>query len=125
MDCPITVAKVIRVTRGDTILVRCAAPQLASMVAIYLRLCGVRCKKRAREDIIDWVEMHAAYERLHLIAFDWVRDQYGRLLGDLGDIHTGERLTDYLVEMGSAEDDPDHYRDVIEAMMQSPEPDEC
>jgi hypothetical protein len=122
MDCPITVAKVIRVTRGDTILIRCSAPQLASMVAVYVRLCGVRCKKRAVTDIIDWVELHADADRLHLVAFDWVRDQYGRLLGDLADISTGERLSDYLIEVGSAEDDPYHYCDVIEAMMHAPEP---
>jgi len=122
MDCPITVAKVIRVTRGDTVLVRCATPQLASMVAIYLRLCGVRCKKKAMQDIIDWVELHADADRLHLVAFDWVRDQYGRLLGDLADISTGERLTDYLIEQGVAVEDPYHYSDVIQIMMNAPEP---
>lgn len=122
MDCPFTVAQVIRVTRGDTILIRCATPQLASMCAIYLCLCGVRCKKKAREHIIDWVDIHADADRLRLVTFGWMRDQFGRLLGDLSDISTGERLTDYLIEQGVAEENPHHYADVVEALMNAPEP---
>lgn len=122
MDSPITVAKVIRVTRRDTVLVRCANPQLASMVAIYLRLCGVRCNKSARQHIIDWVEVHADADRLHLVAFDWIRDEYGRLLGDLSDIRSGEMLTDYLLEVGAAEEDPYHFADVVESLLRAQEP---
>jgi len=122
MDCQETIAKVIRVTRGDTVLVRCTAPQLASMVAIYCVLAGVRCRAWAKAVIVDWVESHAESDRLHLITCDWVRDQYGRLLADLADLTTGERLTDYLVERGVAEEYPQHYADVIEAMILAEEP---
>lgn len=122
MDYPETIAQVVRVTRGDTVLVRCTAPQLASMVAIYVVLCGVRCKKRASSDIVDWVEAHADADRLNLVSFDWVRDSYGRLLADLADISTGERLTDYLLNLGVAEEYPHHYADVVEAMIRAQEP---
>ena len=122
MDGQETIAQVIRVTRGDTVLVRCTAPQLASMVAVYVVLCGVKCKKSAKSAIVDWVEIHADADRLHLVSYDWVRDQYGRLLADLADITTGERLTDYLIDGGVAEEYPHHYADVIEAMIRAEEP---
>jgi hypothetical protein len=113
---------VIRVTRPDTILIRATSSLLQSMVSTYLALEGVTCDKRAEDAIIDWVEVHADAERLHLFTCDWLRDEYGRLLGDLADIQTGETLTSYLLEQGVAQVRPNHVFDVIFTLCNGKEP---
>jgi endonuclease YncB( thermonuclease family) len=122
MDEQESVAQVIRVTRGDTLLVRTACPQLQSKVSLYMVLEGIRAKPEARGAVLDWVELHADAERLKLVSIGWVRDEYGRLLGDLADIQTGELLTDWLIETGAAEPYEHHYLDVMENMLRSQEP---
>ncbi len=114
--------RVIRVTRPDTILIRATSALLQSMVSTYMVIEGVTCKPEAVDSIIDWVEVHADAERLHLVAFDWVRDEYGRLLGDLAEIQTGERLSAYLIEQGVAAANPNHYMDVIYTLFSGKEP---
>lgn len=122
MDDQATLVQVIRVTRGDTLLVRCVDPILASRVAVYVVLFGVKCRKKISPAIIDWIEFHSENERLELLAYGYVRDPYGRLLGDLCDIKTGERLTDYLLEVGAARMNTDHYADTITALTLGKEP---
>ena len=114
--------RVIRVTRPDTILIRATSALLQSMVSTYMVIEGVTCKPEAVDSIIDWVEIHADAERLNLVAFDWVRDEYGRLLGDLADIQTGETLSAYLIEQGVAAANPNHYMDVIYTLFSGKEP---
>jgi len=58
-------------------------------------------------------DLAAENERLKLLTWQWVRDQYGRVLGDLGDISSGETLTDYLIEAGAAMPWTDHYIDIV------------
>lgn len=114
--------RVIRVTRPDTILIRATSALLQSMVSTYMVIEGVTCSPEAVDSIIDWVEIHADADRLHLVAFDWVRDEYGRLLGDLADIQTGETLSAYLIEQGVATANPNHYMDVIYTLFSGKEP---
>lgn len=113
---------VLRVTRPDTILIRATSPVLQSMVATYLVLEGIECEPGCEQDIIDWVELHADAERLKLITRDWIRDCYGRLLGDLSDIQTGETLSQYLVDRKVATLKPHHYMDVIYGLINAKEP---
>ena len=126
MELPSAVASVTRVTRPDTLLIRTQCPQLQSMVSLYMVLVGIRPGPWLPEDVIqaivDWIEVHADAERLHLVYLDWVRDDYGRFLGDLADIQTGERLTDYLISIGAATKYEHHYTDVVERMLRSQEP---
>ena len=104
---------VVRATRDDTVLVRTYCPQILSSVSIYLVLEGVRGLPGARSAIEDWSDLHSENERLKLVVWQWFRDQCGRVLGDLADITTGERLTDYLKEQGLAEDRPEHYLEIL------------
>jgi hypothetical protein len=113
---------VIRVTRSDTMLIRTFLPQVQASVNTTMVLCGVRPTTDTRQAIIDWVEVHADFERLRLLTPDWTRDSYGRLLADLGDLHSGELLTDYLRESKACEDYPQHYFDTLTDMMTAPEP---
>lgn len=122
MDEQESVAQVIRVTRPDTLLVRTTCPQLQSRVSMYVVLEGVRPRPEARGHIIDWVEIHADADRLRLVSVDWLRDDYGRLLGDLADIQSGELLTDYLLSVGVAEPYEHHVTDVWESLLRSQEP---
>lgn len=117
-----SVAQVIRVTRGDTLLIRTACPQLQGKVSMYMVLEGIRQKPETRAAVLDWVEVHSDAERLKLVSIDWVRDEYGRLLGDLADLQTGELLTDWLIETGAAEKYEHHYLDVMENLLRSQEP---
>ncbi len=121
---PIT-AQVIRVTRKDTVQLRVMNPQLQSMVATYMAVEGVWCDEHADSAIVDWVEIHADHGRLQLVTFGWVRDEYGRLLGDLCDLQTGECLSDYLVEQKVATPRPHHYMETMMNLMQGKEPEEC
>jgi hypothetical protein len=121
---PLT-AQVIRVTRPDTVMVRTHVPHIQASANIYLVLAGVRCNESARQSIIDWVEMHADFGRLRLLPLDWVRDSYGRVLGDLLDTQTSEPLTGYLIQQECAEPYGDHYLDVMRELMTSEEPDDA
>lgn len=117
---------VIRVTRPDTVLVRTFAPQVQAAISIYLLLEGVKCAPEAKHEIVDWCEMHQDFDRLKLVTFDWARDQYGRVLGNLADIQTGEMLTDYLLDRHVAEPYPNHYMDMLQRLISdSVEPEEC
>lgn len=115
--------QLIRVTRPDTCLVRTYLPAVQGHVTVNLVLEGVKCKRSARQEIIDWVEIHADADRLKLITWEWFRDEYGRVLGDLGDLQTGETLTQWLLDRKVAEPRPDHYLDILRNMVASEEPD--
>jgi len=121
---PLT-ASVIRVTRKDTALIRVLSPLLQSMVSTYLTVEGVWCDDGADDAIIDWVELHSDYGRLGLRTFGWVRDEWGRLLGDLADLQTGELLSDYLIEQKVASARPHHYMETMLNLAHAKEPDEC
>jgi endonuclease YncB( thermonuclease family) len=117
--------QVIRVTRPDTILIRTYSAPVQANVHVHLVLEGVRCKRAARQEILDWVEVHADAERLSLVTWEWFRDSYGRVLGDLADRQTGETLTQWLIDRGVAKSRPDHYLEILRSMVASEEPDQC
>lgn len=123
MGEPESIATVIRVTRPDTVLIRVTCPYIQSVVSMYMVLEGIRPKPEARAAIIDWVEVHADAERLRLVSGPWVRDEYGRLLGDLADLQSGELLTSYLLDLGLAEPWEYHAVDVLESLIRGEEPD--
>jgi hypothetical protein len=118
------IATVVRVTRPNTVIIRTLVPHVQSMLSTYLVLEGVKCRAEAKQAIADWVEIHADAGRLRLHHVDWFRDSYGRLMGDLIDLQTGESLTGYLLEQGYAQPRPGHYADIIESMLRSVEPEE-
>jgi hypothetical protein len=122
MAIPDTLAQVIRVLRPDSILVRAACPLVQSQVSVYMTPCGITCEPGCESTIIDWVELHADADRLALITWDWLRDEHGKLLADLGDVRTGETLTHYLLETGVAKERPSHMFDVLEHTMHALEP---
>lgn len=125
MDEPRTLnCEVIRVTRPNTLLIRAMSEIMQSYASTYLCLAGVRCKRKATKDIIDWLEIHGDFGRYELLVFDWMRDTYGRLLGNVIDRRTGEALTTYLVQRGSAVERPGHLEDVMRDILSAPEPDE-
>ena len=103
----------VRVTRRDTVLVRTYCPMVQSMLNVYIVLEGVKCRKDAAEQIEKWCEFHAENDQLKLVVWQWFRDSYGRILGDLADISSGECLTDYLIDCGAAIHRPDHYIDIL------------
>lgn len=117
--------QVIRVTRPDTVLVRAYCPQLQGNTHVHLVLEGVKCGRRCTAEIIDWVEIHADAGRLKLITWEWFRDEYGRVLGDLVDLQTGEPLTQWLIDRKVAKPRPDHYLEVLRNMVNCEEPDAC
>jgi hypothetical protein len=106
-------AQVIRVTRPDTLLIRTFVPSVSANVNMHLVLENVKCQPEAKQEIVDWCELHADWERLRLISPEWVRDSYGRVLGDLADLQSGEVLTTYLLERHVASPWPNHYYDVL------------
>lgn len=116
---------VVRVTRPDTLLIRTYCPQVQSTVSVHLVLEGVTCSAQSKEEIIDWCELHADAERLRLITWEWFRDAYGRVLGDLGDLQTGETLTQWLLDRKVAEPRPDHYLDILRSIADSEGPEPC
>ncbi len=116
--------QVIRVTRPNTLLIRVMNPALQSAITTYLVLHGVRCDKSASAEIIDWLEIHGDFQRFSLRVCDWVRDSFGRVLGDLFDRRTGECLTEYLLQRGVAAVRDRHLESVMIDLLNSPEPDE-
>lgn len=117
--------QVIRVTRPDTVLIRTYCPQIQGNAHVHLVLEGVKCFRKATPEIIDWVDIHADAGRLKLITWEWFRDEYGRVLGDLVDLQTGEPLTQWLIERKVAKPRPDHYLEVLRNMVNCEEPDAC
>ncbi|NBT75742.1 MAG: hypothetical protein EBT15_07205 [Betaproteobacteria bacterium] len=117
-----TEAIVVRVTRPDTLMIRSVVPQVQSMLTQYMVLEGVECKPETKQAIVDWCEVHQEGGRFRLLTTDWFRDSYGRLLGDLQDISSGETLTGYLLENHLADERPYHYADLLEDMLRSVEP---
>lgn len=120
---PLT-ARVIRVTRPDTLMVRTNVESLPAQLTLYCVLAGVKCRRAAKQRIIDWVEIHADHGRLRLVT-DWLRDPYGRALVDLADLQSGETLTGWLVEQQVASPWDTHYLDTFRELMTSDEPDSC
>ena len=116
--------QVIRVTRPDTLLIRTMVPALQTMCSMYLVLHGVKCKPAAVPEIIDWLEVHGDYQRFNLRVCDWVRDSFGRLLGDVVDRRSGECLTDYLLTRAVAAERPRHLESVMIALLHAQEPEE-
>jgi hypothetical protein len=114
--------EVRRVTKPDTVIIRAWLPLIQSNCEIPLLLEGVRCKPEAQQMIIDWVEAHADFGRLKLLTLDFCRDNYGRMLGDLADLGTGETLTGWLLERSAAEDYPSHFMDVLTDRLTAEEP---
>lgn len=124
MDVPYPLTcTVIRVTRPDTLMIRTHVPQMQASVTMYIALVGVKCGDAAKQDIIDWVELHADFGRLRLLALDWYRDSYGRVIADLADTQTGDCLTSYLLQQGTAEPYDNHLIDTLREMMSAEEPD--
>lgn len=120
MDEPESLATVIRVTRPDTLLIRMMVPQVQSMIATHLLLEGVDVCPEAQGAIKDWLKTHTDGERCRLVCGGrFFRDNFGRLLGDLADIRTGEVLTDYLIDTGVAEARPNHFMDLVAEMLYS------
>lgn len=122
MALPEAVAQVIRVLRKDTILIRTVCPLIQSQVSCYMTPACVWCDEGAEDSIIDWVELHADADRLKLLDYEWLRDDYGRLIADLADPQTGETLTAFLLERHVAQERPHHILDVMHQMMMAKEP---
>jgi hypothetical protein len=118
------IAEVIRVLRYDTIQIRVWLP-LAQMRAVcYITPAGVWCDCPAKEAIVDWCELHANHDRLFLVTYDNMRDEYGRLIADLADTQSGDRLSSYLVQVGAAKPRPHHLLDAFGTMLQAGEVDD-
>lgn len=117
--------EVRRVTRPDTVIVRAWLPMVQALAEIPLLLEGVKCKPEAQQMICDWVEIHQNFGHLKLLSLDFFRDTYGRMLGDLADIDSGETLTGWLIEQGAAEDYPAHYMDLLTDRLTAEEPHDC
>lgn len=116
--------EVIRVTRPNTLIVRTMVPPIQSYATTYVVLAGVRCRKAATKEIIDWLEIHGDFGRFELMVFDWLRDSYGRLLAHICDRRTGEPLTAYLLQRGVAVERGNHLEEVMMEMLSAQEPEE-
>lgn len=125
MEEPHAIAHVLRVVGHDTLQMRTWCPLTQARSTLYATLCGVSCREDAKEHIIDWCEIHADAERLRLVSYDYLRDEYGRLLVDLADINSGETLSAYLISLGAAESRPKHIMDMLGVMLTSREVDDA
>lgn len=112
--------KIIRVTAPDTVMVRLMVPPLMGHTTLYVRLLGVDCLTDAKTHIKDWVELHQG--AIELLVLDWLRDPYGRVLGDLSNGEEG--VTQYLTRIGAATLRPDHHTEVMAELLSAEEPDE-
>lgn len=125
MEEPQTVTcEVIRVTRPNTLLVRTMVPPIQSYATTYVVLAGVRCRKAAAREIVDWLEIHSDSGRFELMVYDWMRDSYGRLLATICDRRTGETLTSYLIQREVAKERGNHLQEVMAEMLQAKEPED-
>lgn len=123
MEEPHSIVSVTRVTRDDTIQVRAFCPLARARCEISVVVAGVWCTADAANHIVDWCEIHADAGRLKLMPFDYMRDEYGRLVADIADIQSGETLSAYLISVGVAKSRPHHMLEVMGLMMASREPD--
>lgn len=112
--------RIIRVTAPDTVMVRLTVPPLMGNTTLYVRLLGVECSDGATEHIKDWVELH--HGSIELLVLDWLRDPYGRVLGELSNGEEG--VTQYLTRIGAAEPYPNHHAEVMAALLNAEEPEE-
>lgn len=113
------IATFVRVSRPDTLMIRLMVPQIQSMVTTRLLLEGVECMPEAVDEIDTWCDLHGNGEQFRLVTPDYFRDSYGRMLGDLQDLDTGEMLTDHLLDAGVATARPNHYLDLLREMLAS------
>lgn len=114
-----TLVNVLRITRDDTIQVREWCPACGQVNSCYIVLAEVWCDN-AQGHIRDWVEVHEG--AIELKIFDYLRDEYGRLLADLYDRETGQTLTQYLIEVGAARPRPHHVAQVFDQIVRNMEP---
>ncbi len=114
-----TLVNFVRTSRPDTVHVRMLVPQIQSMVGAYILLEGVECIPEAKEEIDNWIEARNGGDHLELVTPDFFRDTYGRVLGDLKDRSTGAMLTRHLLEVGVAEEKPNHYIELLREMLSS------
>jgi hypothetical protein len=98
---------------------------LQAMTTCYMTVHGCVCEEAAQQAICDWVEVHADHGRLSLTTVSWLRDEYGRVLGDLADLQSGEVLSQYLIDQKAATPRPHHYMETLLSLMQAKEPEEC
>lgn len=117
MDEPQSVATVIRVLRYDTLQIRTWCPVIQARAVVFMTPAGVWCEDAAKEHIVDWCEIHSDAERLKLVTFDYMRDDYGRLIANLADLQSGETLSDYLVKACVAKARPHHLLDAFSCML--------
>lgn len=117
------IVTVSRVTRNDTLLCKTYCPLSRSRYEVAVTVAGVWCHHDAMQHIVDWCEIHADAERLRMIPYDYIRDEYGRVVADLADIQSGETLSQYLLSVGAAKARPHHMLEVMGAYMSSREPD--
>jgi len=123
MDEPHSIVNVIRVTRPDTLLVRAYCPVLRARGEFSIVVAGVWTYDNATSHIVDWCEVHADAGRLRLVAMDYLRDEYGRMVADLADVNSGETLSGYLMSVGAARSRPHHLLETMGSLMASQEPD--
>lgn len=110
-----------RITAPDTLAVELICPSFQGRSTMYIRLYGVDCEDSATQHIADWVELYG--RTFELLVLDWMRDKYGRVVGDLMD--HGETLTSYLIQVGVAKERPDHHVEVMRDLLLSTEPNQC
>lgn len=125
MDAQDSIVTVTRLLRHDTYEIRLYCPALRSRATLYMTPMGIWCDEDCRHHALDWIELHAESDRLRLVTADWLRDDYGRLLGDLQDLRTGETLTAYLLSVKAAKRRPHHVMDVMYQLADAAEVDEC
>ena len=119
------IARVIRVTRPETLLIRTVIPHIQAQVSLYGVLMGTRHHTpECQQAIVDWVEVHADAQRLQLVHCDWIRDSHGRLLIDLLDLQSRESLVGYLIDNHFCEEDGGHIINCIQEMISSKEPED-
>lgn len=123
MEEPHSIVSVTRVTRSDTLQVRAYCPLVRARCEIPVVVAGVWCNSDATNHIVDWCEIHADAGRLKLIPYDYMRDEYGRMVADIADIQSGETLSAYLISVGVAKSRPHHMLEVMGTMIASREPD--
>lgn len=124
MEDPHAVATVVRVPRYDTMQIRHWCPLTSGRLVTYCTPCGVFCDESAKSAIVDWCELHSDAERIGLRTFDYMRDDYGRLIVDLHDLSTGETLTSYLIQVGAAKPRPHHLLEALENLLHAGEVDD-
>jgi len=123
-DADALTCSVTRVTRPDTLMIRTVVPQLQSKCTVYMRLAGVDVKPGVMPRVLDWLEVHGHFGLYQLDHCDWLRDEYGRLLGDLADRVTGDTLAGHLIKEGLAFSNPSHVQQVMATLLTSAEPEE-